>query len=137
MKTALDSNILSALWSREASASHLETRLQQARVQGAIVICAPVYAELLAHPQATRDFVDKFLSDTGIAVEFILEEVVWRKAAEAFGEYAHRRRRSGGTSPKRFLVDFLIAAHALLHADRLLTLDASRYQLDFPELRLG
>jgi predicted nucleic acid-binding protein len=136
MKTALDSNILSALWSSEPSASHLKARLQEARTQGAVVICAPVYAELLAHPRATRSFVDQFLSDTGITVEFVLEEPVWRKAAEAFSGYAHRRRRSGGNSPKRLLVDFVIAAHALLQADRLLTLDSSRYAQDFPELRL-
>ena len=136
MKTALDSNILSALWSSEPSAAHLKIQLQHARAQGAVVICAPVYAELLAHPRVTRAFVDQFLADTGITIEFILEEIVWRKAAEAFCAYAHRRRDSGGSSPKRFLADFLIAAHALLQADRLLTLDASRYQMDFPELRL-
>jgi len=69
-------------------------------------------------------------------VEFLLEEPVWRKAAEGFTAYARRRRLSGGSSPKRLLPDFLIAAHALLRADRLFTLDASRYQQDFPELRL-
>jgi predicted nucleic acid-binding protein len=35
------------------------------------------------------------------------------------------------------LPDFLIAAHALLRADRLMTLDPARYQQDFPELRLA
>jgi len=34
------------------------------------------------------------------------------------------------------LVDFIIAAHALLHADRLMTLDPVRYELDFPKLHL-
>jgi predicted nucleic acid-binding protein len=32
--------------------------------------------------------------------------------------------------------DFVIAAHALLKADRLMTLDANRYGVDFPQLRL-
>jgi predicted nucleic acid-binding protein len=81
--------------------------------------------------------VDKFLAETGIIVEFILDEPVWRQSAEGFSVYAQRRRRSGGISPKRMLPDFLTAAHALLPADRFLTLDPSRYQQDFPQLRLA
>jgi predicted nucleic acid-binding protein len=136
MRTALDSNIISAIWSAEPSTPRIQAVLKNARSQGSIVICAPVYVELVAHPLAAREFVDQFLADTGIAIEFMLDEFVWRKAAVGFAAYAQRRRRSGGTSPKRLLPDFLIAAHTLLHADRLFTLDPTRYQLDFPELRL-
>jgi predicted nucleic acid-binding protein len=57
-------------------------------------------------------------------------------AAETFAAYAIRRRRSGGGSPKRLLPDFVIASHAMLKADRLMTRDASRYAQDFPNLRL-
>jgi predicted nucleic acid-binding protein len=57
-------------------------------------------------------------------------------AAESFAAYAIRRRRSGGGSTKRLLPDFVIASHAMLRADRLMTRDASRYSLDFPNLRL-
>ena len=136
MKTALDSNVLSALWSGERSAARVLAELRQARAQGSTVICAPVYVELSAHPLVSPGFVDKFLADTRITVEFGLDEAVWRKTAEAFASYAQRRRRSGGAQPKRVLADFLIAAHALLRADRLFTLDPTRYQQDFPELRL-
>lgn len=137
MKTALDSNVLSALWSNESSATRLESKLLEARARGAIVLCAPVYVELLGHPRASQDFVDQFLVETGIAVEFTLDERIWRKAGERFAAYAHRRHRSGGASPKRLLVDFIVAAHAIVRADRLLTLDPSRYQKDFPELQLA
>jgi predicted nucleic acid-binding protein len=137
MKTALDSNILSAFWSNEPSAQRIEQELRDSRGQGGVVICAPVYAELMAHPLVSDGFVDKFLAETGIAVEFLLDEQIWRRAAEGFAAYAQRRRRSGGASPKRLLPDFVIAAHALLRADRLLTLDPSRYQQDFPQLRIG
>ncbi|MGC2474023.1 MAG: type II toxin-antitoxin system VapC family toxin [Candidatus Sulfotelmatobacter sp.] len=136
MRIALDSNVLSALWSAEPPASRVMEELKNARAFGGIVICGPVYVELAAHPTAPRNFVDKFVRDTGITIEFNLDEAVWRKTADAFATYAQRRRRSGGTSPKRLLADFLIAAHALLHADRLFTLDPSRYQQDFPELKL-
>lgn len=71
-----------------------------------------------------------------IAIDFDLEEDVWLLAAESFAAYAIRRRRSGGGSPKRLLADFVIAAHALLKADRLMTLDAKRYSQDFPKLRI-
>lgn len=136
MKTALDSNILSAFWSNEPSAARIEKELRASRAQGALVVSAPVYVELEAHPLVAPGFVDKFLTETGIAVEFLLDEPIWRKAAEGFAAYARRRRASGGASPKRLLPDFLIAAHALLRADRLFTLDPSRYQQDFPNLRI-
>ncbi len=100
------------------------------------MICAPVYCELLAHPSATQRFVREFLAETGIFVDFLLDEQVWQRAANAFVAYAQRRRRSRGGSPKRMLVDFVIAAHALLRADRLMTLDASRYRRDLPKLHI-
>jgi predicted nucleic acid-binding protein len=136
LRTALDTNVLSALWSGEPSARNLESVLFKARGEGGLVICAPVYCELLAHPSATQSFVQEFLSETGILVEFLLDEQVWQRAANAFVAYAQRRRRSRGGSPKRMLVDFVVAAHALLRADRLMTLDASRYRPDFPRLQI-
>jgi predicted nucleic acid-binding protein len=136
LRTALDTNVLSALWSGEPSARNLESVLFKARGEGGLVICAPVYCELLAHPSATQSFVQEFLSEAGILVEFLLDEQVWQRAANAFVAYAQRRRRSRGGSPKRMLVDFVVAAHALLRADRLMTLDASRYRPDFPRLQI-
>ncbi|HEV2397737.1 MAG TPA: type II toxin-antitoxin system VapC family toxin [Candidatus Sulfotelmatobacter sp.] len=136
MKTALDSNILSSLWSAEKSAEQIRQNLVDARARGSIVLCAPVYVELAAHPLVTPGMVDRLLKEADITIEFVLDESVWRKAAERFAAYAHRRRTSTGGLPKRLLPDFLIAAHALMNADRLFTLDASRYQQDFPELAL-
>jgi predicted nucleic acid-binding protein len=136
VRTALDTNILSALWSSEPLASQVSAQLADAHARGGVVICAPVYVELLAHPSASQQFVDEFLADTGVSVEFELEESVWRLAGQSFAAYAQRRRRSAGGSPKRLQVDFLIAAHAHLRADRLMTSDAARYRRDFPQLRI-
>jgi predicted nucleic acid-binding protein len=136
LRTALDTNVLSALWSDEPSARGIESVLFNARSKGGLVICAPVYCELLAYPSATQAFVKEFLRETGISVEFHLDEQVWQAAADAFVAYAKRRRRSKGGSPKRMLVDFVVAAHALLRADQLMTLDATRYQPDFPKLKV-
>ena len=136
MRTAIDTNVLSALWSAEPLAGRVAMELAEAHAQGGLVVCAPVFAELLAHPKATERFVQDFLAETGIVVEFNLEESVWRQAAKSFAAYAQRRRRSAGDAPIRLLVDFVIASHALLRADRLMTLDAKRYSQDFPKLRI-
>jgi predicted nucleic acid-binding protein len=134
--TALDTNIPSALWSAEPLAREIAAVLAQARSNGGLIVCGPVYAELLAYPGASQSFVDDFLLHTRVTVEFDLGEKVWREAGRRFALYAQRRRHSGGKDPKRLLVDFVVGAHALLRADRLLTLDATIYRRDFPELHL-
>jgi predicted nucleic acid-binding protein len=134
MRTAIDTNILSALWSGEPLASTVSEVLDQAATDGGLVVCATVYAELLAHPKAKLDFVDDFLLSTGISIDFDLGEQVWREASVRFAKYATRRRVSRGGRAKRLLADFIVGAHALLRADRLLTLDQTCYARDFPEL---
>lgn len=135
MRTAIDTNVLSALWSGEPLASTVSEALDQAATDGGLVVCAAVYAELLAHPRAKLDFVENFLSATGILIDFDLGDPVWREASVRFAKYATRRRASRGGRPKRLLADFIVGAHALLRADRLLTLDQSRYSRDFPDLK--
>jgi predicted nucleic acid-binding protein len=110
--------------------------LGRARAEGGLAISPPVYAELQAHPRASLSFVEHFLTQTSIVVDFVLEEAVWREAANAFGAYAQRRRASGDGSPKRLLADFIIGSHAMLRCDRLLTLDSTRYTTSFPRLVL-
>ena len=130
----MDTNVFAALWSGEPTASQMAALLGGSRNAGGLVICAPVYAELLAHPKATQSFVDGFLADTGVMVEFDLEEAIWREVARGFADYAGRRQRSGGSEAKRLLVDFIVGAHALNRADRLISLDPSRYAQDFSGL---
>jgi predicted nucleic acid-binding protein len=71
-----------------------------------------------------------------VQIDFDLGEVVWREIARSFSDYAKRRRRNKGISVKRLLADFIVGGHATNHADRLITLDASRYKLDYPKLPL-
>jgi predicted nucleic acid-binding protein len=70
MRTAIDTNVLSALWSKEPLASDIAGNLGNAKADGGLVVSAPVYAELLAYPRATESFVNDFLAGTGIAVDF-------------------------------------------------------------------
>jgi predicted nucleic acid-binding protein len=136
MRTAIDTNILSLFWSVEPSAAAIADQLSLARGEGGLVVSAPVFVELTAIPTGGVQRVEKLLADMNIAVDFDLGEDVWRLAATSFVAYAIRRRSSGGGLPKRLLADFVIGAHALLKADRLMTLDAKRYNQDFPNLRI-
>jgi predicted nucleic acid-binding protein len=136
MRTALDTNILSLLWSGGPSATAIAIELSKARAEGALVLSAPVFVELSAMPAGSPERIRDLLEKMTIAIDFDLGEEVWSAAATRFSFYAARRRRAGGGSPKRLPADFVIAAHALLKADRLMTRDANRYARDFPSLRL-
>jgi predicted nucleic acid-binding protein len=136
MRTALDTNILSPVLSGAPDATTIIAELFRVRAEGALVISGPVFVELSAIPGINFARTEKTLAESSIAVDFDLGEDIWRLAARSFSAYAMRRRRSGGGSPKRMLADFVIAAHAQLQADRLMTRDANRYSQDFPNLRL-
>jgi predicted nucleic acid-binding protein len=136
MRTAIDTNILSLLWSGGPLAATLAAQLARARAEGALVVSPPVFVELSAIPTGDAKRVERLLGEMNVAVDFDLGEDVWRLAATTFAAYAIRRRRSGGGAPKRLPADFVIASHALLQADRLMTRDASRYGQDFPTLHL-
>ncbi|MGA3188838.1 MAG: PIN domain-containing protein [Bryobacteraceae bacterium] len=136
MKTAIDTNAISALWSVEPLVSEISAKLADAHRAGGLIIAAPVYAELLAYRGMTEDHLDEFLSTTGIFADFHLEEEVWRVAGSRFAKHAARRRAARAGHPRRLVADFVIGAHALLRADRLLTLDTNLYKQDFPELKL-
>lgn len=134
MRTAIDTNVISALWSGEPASQGMAALLGRAQIEGGLVISAPVYVELMAHPRATGDIFRQFLESTRVVADFLLDEAVWQEAGSAYAAYAARRRRSRHGEAKRLLVDFIIGAHALLKADRLLTLDAGRYKSAFPKL---
>jgi predicted nucleic acid-binding protein len=136
VRTALDTNVLPAVWLREARAEELAERIWQAKAEGTIVVSGIVYSELLANPRTTEDFVNGFLEDAGVMVDSHLPHAGWVEAGRRFGQYGRRRKASGGGEPKRMLADFIVGAHALLQADRLMTLDAERYRVDFPELKI-
>ena len=136
MRTAIDANLISAIWGGEPSAQGNAELLAAAQHDGGLVISGPVYAELLAYPSVTREAVDHFLTYSGIAIEFETGQEVWVVAGAAYASYASLRRKSAGGEPKRLLVDFVVGAHALQRADRLATLDRSRYAQAFPQLVL-
>ncbi len=137
MITAVDTNVLIALWDPDDTLnSAAQAALDAAFAQGKLVISGAVYAELLAFPRRTETFIDEFLGDTGVAVDWATDESVWRAAGRAFQAYVKRRRKTGAGRPKRVLADFLIGAHALENSCSLLTLEDGIYRAAFPKLRI-
>lgn len=137
MTTAIDSNILIALWNEDDSLNTLaRSALDAALGQGSLVIAAPVFAELLAAPSRNEAFLDSFCRETGISVDWNLNEAVWRTAGRAFQLHVARRRRQRVSGQRRILADFLIGAHAVQNGFRLLTLDHRLYRAAFPRLAI-
>ena len=137
MTTAVDTNVVIALWDRDPTLSlAAQTALEAAFRRGGLVVAAPVFAELLAAPGRTEAFINSFFEDTGVTVDWALSESIWRSAGRAFQKYAERRRKYRDSGTRRILADFLIGAHAQVLGYRLLTLDKGLYQAAFPTLTI-
>ena len=137
MTTALDTNVVVAYWGPDPSLNlAVQAALESAFGQGNVTVAAPVFAELIAAPGRTENFVGAFFADTGIVIDWEFEEAIWRSAGRAFRGYAERRRKHRDLGPRRILADFLIGAHAAAHDYRLLTLDVRIYRAAFPTLKI-
>ena len=103
--------------------------LEMALRDGALIINEIVYAELV--PQfSTKELLDTTLTTLGITIAPLGKETAY-KAGMAWKEY----RKAGG-SRDRVLADFLIGAHALVHAQQLLTRDRGFYKKYFKSLKV-
>jgi predicted nucleic acid-binding protein len=137
MTTAIDTNILVALWNEDSRVNtRASSALNDGLDRGGLVIAAPVFAELLAYPSRTSAFLDSFCRETGIRVDCNLTEATWKMAGLAFRTYATRRRKQSDSGPRRILADFLIGAHALQNGFHLLTQDDRFYRNAFPRLTI-
>lgn len=137
MTTAIDTNVIVALWESAPEISgRAQASLDRSLERGVLVVAAPVFAELMAAPGRNERFVDSFFRHTGIGIDWVLDEKVWRIAGAAFQRYATRRRSHGDPGPRRILTDFLIGAHAFRYGHALLTTDSRLYRAAFPELVL-
>ena len=137
MTTAVDTNVVIALWDKDPVLSMAaQTALENAFRRGSLVAAAPVFAELIAAPGRSEMFVDAFFDETGIRIDWELHERVWRLAGRAFQAYAERRRKQRDTGVRRILADFVIGAHAAANGFRLLTLDDRVYHSSFPTLAI-
>jgi predicted nucleic acid-binding protein len=135
MTTSIDSNVLATLWD-EKDTFNLQVRklLDEISESSRLVISGVVYAELLAAPGRSEDFLEHFLDRTGIRVDWQIGEDILRMAGLRFRAYIARRKRSHSELPRRILADFIIGAHAESNGHALLTLDQRLYKAAFPNL---
>ena len=89
MTTAIDTDVIIALWDKDSFLSGAaQTALDSAFSRGNLVVAAPVFGELIAAPGRSERFVNSFLEETGVAIDWDLGEPVWRSAGRAFQSYA-------------------------------------------------
>jgi predicted nucleic acid-binding protein len=134
--TAVDSPVLlDVLIPETEHGAESEQRLARATEAGALVISPTVAAELGAY--FNREFELKaFIRDTGLKlVPFGLASL--HLAGQTWKAYLRKAGTPLNGRHEAVVADFLVGAHATMHAERLLTRDRGFYRACFPKLKLG
>lgn len=129
MATAIDSSVLLDVLLADAQhAESSELALRKAAEQGGLIVSETVVAEIT--PVLAGASIQEFLYDWQI--QFVPSSVASAAlAGEMFRVYLERGGKRG-----RIVPDFLIAAHAQVHADGLLARDRGYYRDYFCNLKL-
>jgi predicted nucleic acid-binding protein len=128
MITAIDTNVLLDVLIPNEKFFELSLRaVEKAASDGSLVVCDVVYAELCVQ-FTTRRGCDQFLESNEIRVEPLSRDAHFL-ASRIWLSY----RRQGGSRPQ-IPADFLIGAHAMTQANRLVSRDRGFYRKLFPKL---
>ena len=125
---AVDTPVLVELLTDGPRADAVEACLRQCLVDGRVVVCDTVLAEISA---ALRGGAEVLGALEEMGVHF---DALEAKSALRAGEMLRRHRQRGGGG--RSIDDFLVGAHALLQCDGLVTWNATFYRDYFKGLKL-
>ncbi len=127
MTTAVDSSVILDVLVGSESHQSLDA-LRRASVEGRLIVCEAVVAEVRPVFDSSDSF-SEFMLDWGL--EFVPST---RESAILAGEMLRRLLDRRKERTGRILADFLIGAHAKVHADRLLARDRGYLRDYFTEL---
>jgi predicted nucleic acid-binding protein len=115
--TAVDTSVLLDVFAGDARyGPRSREALRACRSVGALIACDIVWAEIVA-AFPTEAVAGEAMAQLDVALDPIDQEA----AATAGRSWREYRQRGGKRT--RVIADFLIAGHATMHADRLLTRD--------------
>ena len=130
MLTAIDSSVLlDVVTDSPSQADASEKALRRAAEEGGLIICECVLAEIRPAFGRAGD-IERFMEDWQLRFIPSSRESALL-AGELFAAYLSRGGNEG-----RVIADFLIGAHAKLHADRLLARDRGYLRDYFSRLKL-
>ena len=129
MITAIDTSVLvDVLINDPQCAEKSKSAMRKAATDGALVLCESTLAEIV--PVLSAGEIAEFLSDWNLKfIPSSQESAIL--AGEMFRAYLKRGGKRG-----RVVSDFLIAAHAQIHAESLLARDRGYYRDYFKRLKL-
>src|ERR1051325_8156015 len=128
--TLVDANVLLDIFTRDPKwLGWSLARLEDASLQGPVLINDVIYAETSARYRNLGDF-ERALMTVGVIIAPMPREALFL-AGKAFVQY---RAASGGRTG--VLSDFFIGAHAATLAIPVLTRDVRRYRSYFPTVQL-
>jgi predicted nucleic acid-binding protein len=128
--TLVDANVLLDIFTRDPKwLGWSLARLEDASLQGPVLINDVIYAETSARYRDLGDF-ERALMNVGVTIAPMPREALFL-AGKAFVQY-----RAAGGGRTGVLSDFFIGAHAATLAIPVLTRDVRRYRSYFPTVQL-